>query len=135
MALIIAIFSMVYIGVFASYGARASALHRRQHRARRRGAARAARPSHQRHRGGGDDPGAEYMALFVFVRELGRNSGIQINYIVAAAVAFAVGGLGRIRLAVVAVIAIGLVLHIAAWFLFPPERALIVADPSLLANL
>ena len=26
-------------------------------------------------------------------------------------------------------------LHLAAWFLFPPERALFNADPSLLANL
>ena len=32
-------------------------------------------------------------------------------------------------------IAAGLVLHLAAWFLFPPERALFNADPSLLANL
>ena len=32
-------------------------------------------------------------------------------------------------------IAIGLALHVAAWFLFPPERAQIAADPSLLANL
>ena len=31
-------------------------------------------------------------------------------------------------------IVIGLVLHLAAWFAFPPERARIVA-PSLLANL
>src|SRR4029434_7137640 len=26
-------------------------------------------------------------------------------------------------------------LHVAAWFLFPPENARIVADPALLANL
>ena len=32
-------------------------------------------------------------------------------------------------------IATGLALHVAAWFLFPPERAQIAADPSLLANL
>ena len=42
--------------------------------------------------------------------------------------------MSRIRLAI-AVIAVGLALHIAAWFLFPPERALIAADPLLLANL
>jgi adenylate cyclase len=78
--------------------------------------------------------GAEFIALFFFVRELGNTSGIQINYIIAAAVAFAIAGMSRLRLAV-AVIAIGLALHIAAWFLFPPERAHIVADPLLLANL
>jgi adenylate cyclase len=78
--------------------------------------------------------GVEYVALFFFVWELGRDSGIQINYIIAAAVAFAIAGMARFRLAV-AVIAIGLALHLAAWFLFPPESAQIVADPSLLANL
>ncbi|MGH6748551.1 MAG: adenylate/guanylate cyclase domain-containing protein [Methyloceanibacter sp.] len=77
---------------------------------------------------------AEYIALFVFVWAFGHNSGIQINYIVAAAVAFAIYGLAHIRLAV-AIIVAGLVLHVAAWFLFPPERAQFAADPSLLANL
>ena len=35
----------------------------------------------------------------------------------------------------VAVIVTGLALHLAAWFFFPPERALIAAPPALLANL
>ena len=77
---------------------------------------------------------AEYVALFFFVRELGHDSGIQINYIITAAVAFAICGLSRMRL-VVAVIAVGLALHLAVWFLFPPEQAKIAADPGLLANL
>jgi adenylate cyclase len=77
---------------------------------------------------------AEYIALFFFVRALGRDSGIQINYFIAAAVAFAIYGLSHFRLLAV-VIAAGLLLHVAAWFLFPQERALIPADPSLLANL
>ena len=77
---------------------------------------------------------AEYAALFFFVAALGNNSGIQINYIIAAAVAFAIYGLSHFRIVVV-VIAIGLLLHLAAWYLFPPERALIAADPALLANL
>jgi adenylate cyclase len=72
---------------------------------------------------------AEYTALFVFVWAFGRNSGIQINYIIAAAVAFAIYGLSHVRLA------IGLALHLAAWFLFPPERAHFAAEPSLLDNL
>ena len=76
----------------------------------------------------------EYVALFFFVRVFGHESGIQINYSIAAAVAFAIYGLSHFRIAV-AVIAAGLVLHLAAWFLFPPERALFNADPSLLANL
>lgn len=77
---------------------------------------------------------AEFVALFFFVRELGHDSGIHINYIIAAAVAFAIYGMVRVRL-VAAVIAIALALHVAAWFLFPPERAQIAADPALLANL
>ena len=77
---------------------------------------------------------AEFVALFFFVWALGRDSGIQINYIVAAAVAFALYGLSHLRI-VLAVSALALALHVAAWFLFPPERALIAADPVLLANL
>ncbi len=53
---------------------------------------------------------------------------------IAAAVAYAIYGLTHFRL-VVAVIAVGLVLHVAAWFLFPPEHAMIAADPGLLTNL
>jgi hypothetical protein len=41
---------------------------------------------------------AEYIALFFFVRELGHDSGIQINFIIAAAVAFAVVGVNRMSL-------------------------------------
>jgi adenylate cyclase len=77
---------------------------------------------------------AEYIALFFFVRALGRDSGIQINYFIAAAVAFAIYGLSHFRL-LAAVIAAGLILHLVVWFLFPADRALIAADPSLLANL
>src|SRR4029453_14227010 len=77
---------------------------------------------------------AEYIALFFFVRELGHDSGIQINFIIAAAVAFAVVGVSRMALVVWGG-AIGLGLHVAAWFLSPPENARIVADPALLANL
>lgn len=77
---------------------------------------------------------AEYVALFFFVRELGHDSGIQVNYIIAAAVAFCVYGMNRLRLVLV-VLAIGLALHLATWFLYPPENAQIAADPSLIANL
>ncbi|HEX2447881.1 MAG TPA: adenylate/guanylate cyclase domain-containing protein [Methyloceanibacter sp.] len=74
----------------------------------------------------------EYAALFYFVRAFGRASGIQINYIVAAAVAFAIYGLSHFRL-VAAVIVAALLLHIAAWFLYP--EGIYSAEPSLLANL
>jgi len=77
---------------------------------------------------------AEYTALFFFVRELGHNSGIQLNYIVVAAVAFAICGMAHIRLVIGAVV-VGLGLHLATWFLYPPESARITADPFLLHNL
>ncbi|MEM7192768.1 MAG: NADAR domain-containing protein [Pseudomonadota bacterium] len=53
---------------------------------------------------------AEYAGLLFFVSELGRNSGIQLNYIIGAAVAFAVLGMGHMRLVVAAVLS-GLVLR------------------------
>src|SRR6185503_1261428 len=40
----------------------------------------------------------EYVALFFFVRVFGHESGIQINYIIAAAVAFAIYGLSHFRI-------------------------------------
>jgi len=43
---------------------------------------------------------AEFAALFYFVRALGHDSGIQTNYIIAAAVAFAICGITRFRLTV-----------------------------------
>ena len=135
MAFLIAVFSVIYAGVFAYYGADTylplilanlllvvvALLVPLAHRINDIAAALLL-------------AAAEFIALFFFVRELGHDSGIQINYIIAAAVAFAIAGMSRFRL-VVAVIAIGLALHVAAWFLFPPERAQIAADPSLLANL
>lgn len=77
---------------------------------------------------------AEYAALFFFVRELGRESGIQLNYVIAAAVAFAIYDRTRIRLSV-AVIVVALVLHVTAWFLYPAGNARIAADPFLLHTL
>ena len=78
--------------------------------------------------------GAEYVALFFFVRELGHDSGIQINYLVAAAVPFAIFGLSRLWL-VVTVFVTGLALHLVAWFWYPSPSALIPTDPFLLNNL
>lgn len=78
--------------------------------------------------------GAEYVALFFFVRTLGHDSGIQINYMVAAAVPFAIFGLSRLWL-VITTFAVGLALHMLAWFLYPVPSALIPTDPFLLNNL
>jgi adenylate cyclase len=77
---------------------------------------------------------AEFVGLFYFVRTLGHDSGIQINYLVAAAIPFAIFGLSHLWLVVTAIVA-GLALHIAAWFLYPPGSALVTPDPALLNNL
>jgi adenylate cyclase len=77
---------------------------------------------------------AEFVALFFFVRELGRDSGIQLNYVIAAAVAFAIYDRKRLLLCV-GVVMVALGLHITTWFLYPQENARIAADPILLKNL
>ncbi len=77
---------------------------------------------------------SEYVALMAFTIYLGRSAGIHLQYIVAAAAPFVVFGLERLRLVTVVVI-LGLVLHLVAWFQFPPEKALIRADQELLDSL
>lgn len=77
---------------------------------------------------------SEYVALMAFTIYLGRSAGIHLQYLVAAAAPFVVFGLDRLRL-IAAVVVIGLVLHLVAWFQFPPEAALIQADKELLDSL
>ena len=63
-----------------------------------------------------------FSTIFYFTAVVGRESGIQLNYLGAAAIAFLVLGIERIWL-VAGVIAAAAILHLAAWFLFPPESA------------
>lgn len=77
---------------------------------------------------------AEFAGLFFFIRTLGHDSGVQINYLVAAAIPFAIFGLTHLWLVITTIIA-GLALHIATWFLFPSSSALASPDPALLNNL
>lgn len=78
--------------------------------------------------------GAEYVALMGFAAIFGRESGAPLHYILAAAAPFVVFGLQRLRL-VLAVVATGLVLHLAAWFLFPGSRAMIAPDAKVIDSL
>lgn len=88
----------------------------------------------------GDNAGGLFIAVFEFcglfslAALLGHKSGIQINYIIAAAVPFLAFDRSKPAL-IFSVIGAGLVLHLAAWFLFPPEAAVIQADPLLIANI
>jgi adenylate cyclase len=74
---------------------------------------------------------SEYAALLALTAYLGNSSGLQIQIIVIAAAAFVVLGLDRLWL-ILPVIVVGLVLHLIMWFRFPPEKALIAADPAFL---
>ncbi len=77
---------------------------------------------------------AEFAGLFFFVRTLGHDSGVQINYLVAAAIPFAIFGLTHLWL-VITTIVTGLALHLVTWFLYPTANALVAPDPALLNNL
>ncbi|MGH7109696.1 MAG: adenylate/guanylate cyclase domain-containing protein [Stellaceae bacterium] len=74
----------------------------------------------------------ECAALFALTALLGRQSGIQLNLIVGAAAAFFILGLERLGLCI-ALVAVCLSLHIAAWFLFP--RGIVPAEPGFLDQL
>jgi adenylate cyclase len=63
--------------------------------------------------------GAEYAALFTFTEFFSREGGAHLQYIIGAAAPFVIFGLHRIKL-VAAVVGLGLVLHILAWFWYPP---------------
>lgn len=76
--------------------------------------------------------GAEYVALFCFVALLGRDSGLHIQLIVVAAAAFVVLGLDRLWL-IVPTIIVAVVLHLAAWHMFPPGTAVIEVPPHVLS--
>jgi adenylate cyclase len=74
---------------------------------------------------------AEWTALFFLTAYLGRSSGIHIQYAVGAAASFVILGLDRLKL-IAALVLSGMVLHIAAWLMFPEEAAwLPVPEPDL----
>ena len=77
---------------------------------------------------------SEFVAMMAMTAYLGRESGVPLQYLIAAAAPFVVFGLGRIRL-VLAVVTIGLVLHLVAWFAFPAPSAAIEPDPEVLDGL
>ena len=72
----------------------------------------------------------EPMSLFALAAVLGRDAGIQLNLIVGAAAPFVILGLERPAF-VAAVVVMCFTLHVAAWFLFPPENAIITTEPDL----
>lgn len=73
-----------------------------------------------------------YSTLFFFVSQLGRDAGIQLNYIAAAAIAITICGTQRCALAAF-LAALGLLLHLAVWFAFPTGLAEAALTPALMS--
>jgi adenylate cyclase len=65
---------------------------------------------------------AENIGLFVLTYILGTDSGLHMQYFALIAGYFVVLGLGRMKL-ILALVAAGFVLHLAAWISFTQERA------------
>src|SRR5829696_6359779 len=84
--------------------------------------------------GGGLILVCEPVALFALAAVLGRDAGIHLNLIVGAAAPFVILGLERPAFVAIVVV-LCLALHVAAWFLFPPENALIAVEPDLKSEL
>lgn len=76
----------------------------------------------------------EYVALTGIASYLGRDGGTALLFVIGAAAPFFVFGLDRIRLAV-AVVIIGLALHLFVWFSYPPGSAAIPPNPRILNDL
>ena len=72
------------------------------------------------------------ITLFFFVGELGRDSGIGLNYLGCVAIAFAMFGLGHIRM-VFAVVAACIAGQLATHFLFPVGRVQHLVDEGFIA--
>ncbi|WDI32522.1 adenylate/guanylate cyclase domain-containing protein [Hyphococcus flavus] len=73
-----------------------------------------------------------YSTLYFFVSVLGRESGIQLNYIAAAAITITILGVQRVHIAF-PLMALGLILHLFVWFSFPTGSGAGAVDPSLMS--
>jgi adenylate cyclase len=72
-----------------------------------------------------------FSTIFYFIAYLGRETGIQLNYLGAAPVALAILGIRRIKLAA-AIALVALACHLAAWYSFPRAAAVVQADPGFM---
>lgn len=76
----------------------------------------------------------EYIALFLFTAFLGHESGLHLQYFIAAAGTFVVFGVERWKL-IVPMVLLAIALHVLAWYLFPEGSALIDAPEHILNDL
>jgi adenylate cyclase len=75
-----------------------------------------------------------FSTMLYFIAFLGRDSGIQLNYIGAAAVTLAVLGVERLPLAI-AIAVLALICHLAGWYLYPPDNAIVMEEDWFLDQL
>lgn len=78
--------------------------------------------------------GVQYLAQVGFAAYLGRSTGVQLHFFVAAAAPFVVLGLKRMWL-ILPIILIGLALHLFCWFWFPQSVAVIEAEAAMLDSI
>ncbi|MEO1281516.1 MAG: adenylate/guanylate cyclase domain-containing protein, partial [Pseudomonadota bacterium] len=71
--------------------------------------------------------GTEYIALLLFTAYLGRDSGLHLQYFIGIAGAFVVFGIARWKM-ILPLVILTIALHLTAWYLFPPETAIIKTD-------
>lgn len=76
----------------------------------------------------------ELAVLFFLTMFLGRESGVHIQYSVFAAVGFVVLGFGRLKL-ISGILVIAFFLHLACWFLFPSDTAVVLASETELRGI
>lgn len=74
------------------------------------------------------------ITLFFFISELGRDSGIQLNYIGSVAIAFAIFGLGHFRY-VIAVTIVCVIGHLASHFMFETGRVQHLVDEAFITQI
>ncbi|MDX2289769.1 MAG: adenylate/guanylate cyclase domain-containing protein [Hyphomicrobiaceae bacterium] len=77
---------------------------------------------------------AEFIALLLFTRYLGRDAGIHLQYFIAAAALFVVFGVERWRI-IVPLVLVAIGLQTIAWFAFPPEHAIIKAPRDVIDSI
>lgn len=75
-----------------------------------------------------------FVTLFYFTYFFGRESGIHLQYFGAAAGAFLIFGLARLSLILVIVVS-GLILHVAAQFMFVSGQDAAAIEPAFLAQI
>ncbi len=76
----------------------------------------------------------EYIALFLFTALLGHESGLHLQYFIAAAATFVVFGVERWKL-IIPMVLLAIALHVLAWQMFPEGAALIDAPEHVLRDL